>query len=339
MKVLVTGGAGYIGSHTVVELLQAGHDVVVVDSLVNGHAEAIERVQDLTGRPVDLEVGDIRDRPFLDRVFAAHTPSAVVHFAGLKAVGESVENPLAYYDVSVGGSRVLLEAMDAAGCHKIIFSSSATVYGEPQYLPYDEQHPTNPVNPYGRTKMMVEQILGDWCAADPACRAISLRYFNPVGAHPSGRIGEDPQGIPNNLMPYIAQVAVGQRPALQIFEDDYEARDGTGERDYVHVVDLAKAHVAAIEALEKHAGHQVVNVGRGQGVTVLELVAAFEQASDTDIARLIAPRRAGDLPSFYANASQAKALVGWQAELGIAEMCRDTWNWQCRNPAGFGASQ
>ena len=335
MKVLVTGGAGYIGSHTVFELLQSGHEVVVVDSLINGHEIAIQRVRDLTNRPVELEVGDIRDRPFLDRVFAKYEPDVVIHFAGLKSVGESVENPLAYYAVNVEGSRVLLEAMDAAGARKIIFSSSATVYGDPQYLPYDESHPTEPVNPYGRTKLMVEQILSDWCAAESMRGAISLRYFNPGGAHPSGLIGEDPRGMPNNLLPYIAQVAVGKRPALRVFGEDYETRDGTGERDYVHVVDLAKSHVAAINAISGYGGHQAINVGTGQGFTVLELVAAFERISGRKIATQTVARRNGDLASCYAQTSLAESMLNWRSEFGIEEICRDAWNWQSLNPDGF----
>jgi UDP-glucose 4-epimerase len=335
MKILVTGGAGYIGTHTVVELLQVGHEVVVIDSLVNGNAEAIKRVRELTGRQVALEVGDIRDRPFLDSVFTTFAPDAVVHFAGLKAVGESVAMPLTYYDVNVGGSRILLEAMDAADCSKIIFSSSATVYGDPQYLPYDEEHPTQPLNPYGRTKLMVEQILEDWCASEPARGAISLRYFNPGGAHPSGRIGEDPRGIPNNLLPYIAKVAVGQLSAIQIFGNDYETRDGTGERDYVHVVDLAKAHTAAIETIDGQSGHKAINIGTGQGFTVIEMISAFEKVSGLDLPTERVARRKGDVASSFAQASLAETHLGWRAELGIAEICRDAWNWQTRAPRGF----
>lgn len=335
MNVLVTGGAGYIGSHTLFALIEAGHDVVVIDSLVNGHAEAVRRVGQLTDADIPLEVGDIRDGAFLGRVFEAHRPEAVIHFAGLKAVGESVEQPLLYHDVNVAGSRALLGAMDAADCGQIVFSSSATVYGEPRYLPYDEAHPTRPVNPYGQSKLMVEQMLGDWCAATPIRSAISLRYFNPVGAHPTGRIGEDPQSTPDNLMPFVAQVAVGRRPTLQIFGDDYDTRDGTGERDYVHVVDLARAHVLALDALEAQDEHEVINIGTGHGTTVRELIDAFQAASGQAIATKIAPRRAGDLPSFYAQAELARDRLGWQAEMGLAEMCRDTWAWQSRNPEGF----
>lgn len=337
MKVFVTGGAGYIGSHTLVELLTAGHEVVVVDNLANGHTEAVRRAEQLTGSTIKLEVGDVRDGRLLSLVFARYRPEAVIHFAGLKAVGESVKNPLSYYDVNVSGARTLLEAMQEAGCGRIVFSSSATVYGDPQYLPYDEAHPTVPVNPYGQTKLMVEQILRDWCAANPMRSAISLRYFNPVGAHPSGRIGEDPQGVPNNLMPYIAQVAVGRRPALQIFGEDYDTRDGTGERDYVHVVDLAKAHVLALDALEGSSGHEAINIGTGHGVTVRELVDAFATASGVDIETRVSPRRTGDLPRFWADVSRAEARLRWRARFGLEDMCRDTWAWQSQNPNGFGS--
>ena len=338
MKILITGGAGYIGSHTLVEVIRAGHQVVVVDSLVNGHAEAIGRVGRLTNTDVQLAVGDIRDKPFLESVFTEFAPDAVIHFAGLKAVGESVENPLAYYDVNVSGSRVLLEAMQSHCCTKIVFSSSATVYGEPQYLPYDENHPVAPINPYGRTKLMVEQMLEDWSAAHPERSAISLRYFNPVGAHPSGFIGEDPLGQPNNLMPFIAQVAIGARSELQIFGDNYETRDGTGERDYLHVVDLAKAHVLSLTTLVNQVGHEVINVGTGRGVTVRELVKAFEIACGHSIKTHIVARRAGDLASFFADNKRAQVKLGWEAKLSIADMCRDTWIWQSQNPDGYQTS-
>ena len=338
MKILITGGAGYIGSHTLVEVIRAGHQVVVVDSLVNGHAEAIGRVGRLTNTDVQLAVGDIRDKPFLESVFTEFAPDAVIHFAGLKAVGESVENPLAYYDVNVSGSRVLLEVMQSHCCNKIVFSSSATVYGEPQYLPYDENHPVAPINPYGRTKLMVEQMLEDWSAAHPERSAISLRYFNPVGAHPSGFIGEDPLGQPNNLMPFIAQVAIGARSELQIFGDNYETRDGTGERDYLHVVDLAKAHVLSLTTLVNQVGHEVINVGTGRGVTVRELVKAFEIACGHSIKTHIVARRAGDLASSFANNKRAQVRLGWEAKLSIADMCRDTWIWQNQNPDGYQTS-
>ena len=339
MKILITGGAGYIGSHTLVEVIRAGHQVVVVDSLVNGHAEAIGRVGRLTNTDVQLVVGDIRDKPFLESVFTEFAPDAVIHFAGLKAVGESVENPLAYYDVNVSGSRVLLEVMQSHCCTKIVFSSSATVYGEPQYLPYDENHPVAPINPYGRTKLMVEQMLGDWSAAHPERSAISLRYFNPVGAHPSGFIGEDPLGQPNNLMPFIAQVAIGARSELQIFGDNYETRDGTGERDYLHVVDLAKAHVLSLATLVNQVGHEVINVGTGRGVTVRELVKAFEIACGHSIKTHIVARRAGDLASSFANNKRAQVRLGWEAKLSIADMCRDSWIWQSQNPDGYQISE
>ena len=339
MQILITGGAGYIGSHTLVEVLKAGHQAVVVDSLVNGNTEAVERVSKLTGTNIHLAVGDIRDKSFLMGIFREFAPDAVMHFAGLKAVGESVENPIAYYDVNMNGSRVLLEAMQAYGCNSIVFSSSATVYGEPQYLPYDEHHPVAPFNPYGRTKLMVEQMLTDWSAAAPARSALSLRYFNPVGAHSSGLIGEDPLGRPNNLMPFIAQVAVGTRSELQIFGDDYDTRDGTGERDYLHVVDLAKAHVLSLAALANQEGHDVINIGTGHGVTVKEMVKAFEIACGHSIKTRTIARRAGDLPSFYANSKRAHARLGWAAKLGLAEMCRDTWAWQSQNPSGYKASE
>jgi UDP-glucose 4-epimerase len=335
MKVLITGGAGYIGSHTLVEVLKAGHEAFVIDSLVNGCTESVARVSRLTDTQVKLAVGDIRDKLFLERIFSDFAPDAVMHFAGLKAVGESVENPLAYYDVNVNGSKTILEVMQSHECQKIVFSSSATVYGKPQYLPYDENHPVVPVNPYGRTKLIVEQMLGDWCTVNPERSALSLRYFNPVGAHPSGLIGENPVGPPNNLMPFIAQVAVGKRPLLQIFGDDYDTRDGTGERDYLHVVDLAKAHVLALDALLMRTGHDVINVGTGNGVTVKEMVTAFETACGCPIKTSIAARRAGDLPSFFANCERAKMSLGWSAELSLADMCKDTWTWQSQNPDGF----
>ena len=339
MKILITGGAGYIGSHALVEVIKAGHQAVVVDSLVNGHTEAVERVSKLTGSDIHLAVGDIRDKSFLESIFTEFAPEAVIHFAGLKAVGESVENPMAYYDVNVNGSRVLLEIMQSQNCHRIVFSSSATVYGEPQYLPYDENHPVAPINPYGRTKLMVEQMLGDWSATDPERSAISLRYFNPVGAHPSGLIGEDSRGRPNNLMPFIAQVAVGTSSELQIFGDDYDTRDGTGERDYLHVVDLAKAHVLSLNALADQEGHDVINIGTGHGVTVKEMVKAFEIACGHSINTRTVARRAGDLPCFFANSERAQARLGWAAKLSLTDMCRDTWTWQSQNPSGYKARE
>jgi UDP-glucose 4-epimerase len=334
-KVLVTGGAGYIGSHTILELLAAGHEVLTIDNLINGHEEAIRRVRRLSNCQVEFEVGDVRDGKFLDRIFSYFAPEAVIHFAALKAVGESVENPLDYYDVNVGGTRTLLQAMDRAKCRQIVFSSSATVYGEPEYLLLDEAHPTNPVNPYGRTKLMAEQIIADWCAAVQGRSAISLRYFNPAGAHLSSQIGEDPSGTPNNLMPYLAQVAIGKLPTLQIFGDDYDTRDGTGERDYIHVVDLARAHVASVDYLATAKRHEVVNVGTGQGVTVIELVKSFERASGVKVPRAIAPRRKGDAASSYADASRARAWLAWEAQYGVDDMCRDSWAWQSSNANGY----
>ncbi|MBA4748274.1 MAG: UDP-glucose 4-epimerase GalE, partial [Sphingopyxis sp.] len=279
MKVLVTGGAGYIGSHTVLRLLAAGHQICVFDNFSNASPVALDRVRARSNRELQVAFGDIRSGDDLRDVFTQFAPDVVIHFAGLKAVGESSERPLLYYDNNVAGSARLLEAMDAAGCLRIVFSSSATVYGEPQYLPFDEAHPIAPTNPYGRTKAMVEAMIADWCAAKPEASAVLLRYFNPVGAHPSGQIGEDPRGVPNNLMPYVAQVAVGRRPRLAIYGDDYPTRDGTGERDYIHVEDLAAAHLAAMDYAASHSGCEAVNVGTGRGTTVHELVAAYARAS------------------------------------------------------------
>lgn len=335
MRVLVTGGAGYIGSHTCLELIRAGHEVHVVDSLYNGHAEALERVRRLSNRELGFSERDVRDAKALDEVFAAFKAEAVVHFAGLKAVGESVAEPARYYDVNVGGTAVLLEAMERAGCHGIVFSSSATVYGEPQYLPYDEAHPTSPVNPYGRTKLAAEELLRDWSAANEGRHAVALRYFNPVGADASGEIGEDPRGVPNNLMPYVAQVAVGRRAALQVFGDDYDTRDGTGERDYIHVTDLAMAHVAAVERLNGLEPFEAINVGCGVGVSVMELVQEFRAVSGSDVPVEVVPRRAGDLPAFWADAVQAEEKLGWRASSTLHNMCLDTWRWQSQNPNGF----
>lgn len=336
MRVLVTGGAGYIGSHTCLELLRAGHDVHVVDSLYNGHAEALERVRRLSNRELGFAECDVRDEKALGEVFAAFKPEAVIHFAGLKAVGESVAEPAHYYDVNVGGTAVLLGAMERAGCQGIVFSSSATVYGEPQYLPCDEAHPLNPINPYGRTKLMGEELLRDWAKAKTGRNAVALRYFNPVGADASGEIGEDPRGVPNNLMPYVAQVAVGRRAALQVFGDDYDTPDGTGVRDYIHVVDLALAHVAAVERLKDLEPFEAINVGRGAGLSVLEIVHEFEAACGFSIKFEIAPRRDGDAAAVWADASLAQKKLKFVANLGAAQMCKDTWSWQSQNPNGFG---
>ena len=333
MRVLVTGGAGYIGSHTLVELLVAGHEAFVIDNLSNGHEEALRRVKQLANKDFGFLAGDIRDADSLNQAFSGFKPNAVIHFAGLKAVGESVEKPLAYYENNVNGSVELLKAMDKYDCTRIVFSSSATVYGEPQYLPLDENHPVAPVNPYGQTKLMVENILQDW--AQNGRGACALRYFNPVGAHVSGRIGEDPQGVPNNLMPYIAQVAVGMREKLQIFGDDYETRDGTGERDYIHVTDLAKAHLAALNALENPNGFEVFNIGTGSGATVKELLEAYKKASGQEIAVEIVERRPGDIASSVASPIKANERLNWTASLSINDATSSSWQWQSQNPKGY----
>jgi UDP-glucose 4-epimerase len=335
VKVLVTGGAGYIGSHTCLELLRAGHEVFVVDSLYNGHAEALEHVRRLSNRELAFAECDVRDAGALDKVFAAFRPEAVIHFAGLKAVGESVAEPSRYYDVNVGGTAVLLGAMGRAGCKGIVFSSSATVYGEPDYLPYDEAHPTRPVNPYGRTKLAAEQLLRDWSVAKDGRNAVALRYFNPVGADASGEIGEDPRGIPNNLMPFVAQVAVGRRAVLKVFGNNYDTRDGTGERDYIHVSDLAMAHVAAVERMEFLEPFEAINVGSGCGVSVLELVNEFRSVSGAEVPVEVVGPRSGDLPAFWADATLAKSKLGWQSSATLHDMCLDAWKWQSRNPNGF----
>jgi len=335
MRVLVTGGAGYIGSHTCVELLNAGHKVFVIDNLSNGHEAAIERVRDITNRELQFIDADICDANALDKIFSDFKPEAVMHFAGLKAVGESVAEPLKYYSVYIGGSVSLLEAMDRAGCMNIVFSSSATVYGAPQYLPYDEMHPTFPVNPYGRSKLMIEKIIYDWVSANKKRRGTALRYFNPVGAHSSGQIGEDPNGVPNNLMPFISQVATGKLEYLRIFGNDYETRDGTGVRDYIHVVDLAHAHIQALRCQPNLETFEVINIGNGKGTTVLELVRSFERASGISIKYELSPRRDGDLPAFWANTSRAFEKLAWKPQFTIDHMCKDTWFWQRENIRGY----
>lgn len=336
--ILVTGGAGYIGSHTCVELLQAGQDVTVFDNFSNSHPESLERVQRITGKQLRIIRGDIRDRATLVTALRDSGAQAVIHFAGLKAVGESVEQPLSYYDNNVVGSLRLLEAMNICGVKTLVFSSSATVYGDPQRLPLTEDHPLSTTNPYGQTKLTVEHILRDLQRSDTSWRIGILRYFNPVGAHMSGLIGEDPQGTPNNLMPFVAQVAIGRRPHLNVFGNDYHTKDGTGVRDYIHVVDLAIGHLKALEALER-ATHRTecltVNLGTGTGYSVLEIVRAFEQASGKTVAYRIAPRRPGDVAACYADPSQAATLLGWQAKRNLAEMCADTWKWQGLNPHGY----
>jgi UDP-glucose 4-epimerase len=335
--ILVTGGAGYIGSHTCIELIKAGHDVVVLDNFCNSHPEAIARVEKIVGKKIPLVRGDIRDRELLTNVLREYHCDSVIHFAGLKAVGESVEKPLDYYDNNVVGSLRLLEAMRDAGVKAFLFSSSATVYGDPQRLPLTEDHPLSATNPYGRTKLVIEDMLRDFARSAPDWRIGILRYFNPVGAHESGTIGEDPQGIPNNLMPFIAQVAVGRREKLNVWGDDYPTPDGTGVRDYIHVVDLAIGHVRALERLEREAGCFAVNLGTGQGYSVLDMVKAFERASGRPVPYTLAPRRAGDVAACYADPHLAHELLGWKAERGLDAMCADSWRWQQQNPKGYSA--
>jgi len=332
--ILVTGGAGYIGSHTCVELLNAGQDVVVFDNFSNSHPESLKRVETITGRKIQLVEGDIRDQAALEDALRRFGCTAVIHFAGLKAVGESVEKPLDYYDNNVIGTHRLLLAMGNCGVKTLVFSSSATVYGEPQRLPLTEDHPLSATNPYGRTKLIIEDMLRDLYRADPSWQIGILRYFNPVGAHASGLIGEDPQGIPNNLMPFVAQVAVGRREQLKVWGDDYPTPDGTGVRDYIHVVDLAIGH---LKALARLSGPQCfeVNLGTGTGYSVLDVVKAFEQASGRPVPYELAPRRPGDVAACYADPAFAAELIGWRAERGIDAMCIDAWRWQSGNPNGF----
>ena len=325
---LITGGAGYIGSHTCVALQAAGYRLVVLDNFCNSHPETLERVQRISGQHLTAVRGNVRDRPLLDQLLREHTITGVIHFAGLKAVGESSEKPLDYYENNVAGSVTLLQALQAAGVKTLVFSSSATVYGTPQFLPYTEAHPLAPVNPYGRTKLMVEDMLRDLQQADPAWRTAILRYFNPVGAHESGLIGEDPQGIPNNLMPFIAQVATGRRAFLNVWGNDYETPDGTGVRDYIHVRDLAAGHVRAMQHLLHTPGNITLNLGSGVGHSVLEVAQAFEAASGELVPKQFAPRRAGDLPAFWADATEAERVLGWRAECSLAKMCEDTWRFQ-----------
>jgi UDP-glucose 4-epimerase len=336
MRVLLTGGAGYIGSHTCIELLKAGHEVFVVDNLCNGHEAALGRVQSITSCELQFMNADIRDSNTLALIFNNFKPEAVIHFAGLKAVGESVADPVKYYDVNVGGSISLLSIMSKTGCNNIVFSSSATVYGKPHYLPYDEEHPTNPVNPYGSSKLMIENIINDWTKVDRKRKGTILRYFNPVGAHESGQIGEEPIGIPNNLMPYIAQVADGRRNHLNIYGNDYETADGTGARDYIHVVDLALAHTSALNQ-NKLDRFEILNIGAGKSITVFELLKEFEEASGVPIKFKCLPRRGGDLAAFWADSSKAFEKMSWQPERNIKNICEDTWRWHKLNPIGFRA--
>ncbi len=335
MKILVTGGAGYIGSHTVILLLEAGHEVVVFDNFCNASKESINRVEKIVGRKIEVVEGDIRDREALHHVFSKEKIDAVIHFAGLKAVGESVEQPLKYYENNVHGTSVLCEVMAEYGCKSIVFSSSATVYGDPHTTPIKENFPLSATNPYGRSKLFVEEILRDLYVSDNSWKIVLLRYFNPVGAHSSGSIGEDPNGIPNNLMPFIAQTAVGKRSCLSVFGDDYDTHDGTGVRDYIHVVDLAEGHVKALDKIADLSEVMTVNLGTGNGYSVLNMVKAFEKASGREVPYCIAPRRSGDIAACYADPAYAKEILGWEAKKGIDEMCEDSWRWQSLNPNGY----
>ncbi|KAL7596824.1 hypothetical protein Lser_V15G27801 [Lactuca serriola] len=337
--ILVTGGAGYIGSHTVLQLLLDGYKAVVVDNLDNSSEVAINRVQELAGdRAFNLSFHkmDIRDKPALEKLFASTKFDAVIHFAGLKAVGESVEKPLMYYNNNIIGTLTLLQVMTAYGCKKLVFSSSATVYGSPKEVPCTEEFPLSAVNPYGRTKLMIEEICRDIYSSDPDWKILLLRFFNPIGAHPSGKIGEDPHGIPNNLMPFLQQVAVGRQPKLQVFGTDYSTKDGTGVRDYIHVVDLADGHAAALRKLsDPKIGCEVYNLGTGKGTSVLELVSAFEKASGKKIPMEKTGRRRGDAEIIYASTAKAERELNWKAKYGLEEMCRDQWNWASKNPQGY----
>lgn len=335
MRVMVCGGAGYIGSHTSVELAARGHELLIYDNFANASRRVLERLREIIGNPVACSEGDVRDRAALTRAFQAFKPEAVIHFAALKAVGESVAKPLEYFDNNIAGSITLLQAMRACGVANIVFSSSATVYGAPDHCPITEDAPLRVTNPYGRTKQVVEQLIGDATAADETLHAVVLRYFNPVGAHASGLIGEDPRGTPNNLMPYVSQVAVGRRPHLNVFGNDYPTADGTGVRDYIHVVDLARAHVAAIDWLEREHKSLTVNVGTGRGYSVLEVVRAFEQASGREVPVQFAPRRPGDIAECYADPARAQQQLGWKAEYDLPRMCIDAWRWQHDNPQGY----
>jgi len=336
MQILVTGGAGYIGSHTVVLLIEAGYEIVVFDNFCNSSKESIRRVEKLVNQSIEVVEGDIRSRENLQVVFDNYKIDAVIHFAGLKAVGESVAEPLRYYDNNVNGTGVLCEVMAKNGCRRIIFSSSATVYGDPATTPILENFPLSATNPYGRSKLMVEEILRDLYISDTEWQVVLLRYFNPVGSHKSGTIGEDPNGIPNNLMPFIAQTAVGKRKLLSIFGDDYNTIDGTGVRDYIHVVDLAQGHVNALDRIQNFTEPMTINLGTGNGYSVLEMIKSFEKASGKRVPYNIAPRRTGDIATCFADPSYAKKILDWEAIRGIDEMCEDIWRWQSSNPNGYG---
>ena len=337
MSVLVTGGAGYIGSHTCVELLNSGYDVVVIDNLCNSNAKSLDRVEELTGKKVKFYEGDVRDEALLRRIFGENDIESVIHFAGLKAVGESVAQPWRYYDNNLNSTLVLTKVMEAFGCKKIIFSSSATVYTADNEMPLRETSRTGGcTNPYGWTKYMTEQILSGMAFADKEWSVVLLRYFNPIGAHESGRIGEDPRGIPNNLMPYITQVAIGRREYLSVYGNDYDTHDGTGVRDYIHVVDLAKGHVAAVKFAHSSLGCEVFNLGTGTGYSVLDMVKAFNEANGLDLPYKIVDRRPGDIATCYADPTRSAQVLGWKAEKNLQDMCRDSWNWQKNNPQGYG---
>lgn len=337
MAILVTGGAGYIGSHTCVELLNEGYEVVVMDNLYNSSKKALNRVEEITGKQVTFYETDMLDRAGVEKIFEKESIDAVIHFAGLKAVGESVAKPIEYYYNNMAGTLILCDAMRKAGVKNIVFSSSATVYGDPAFVPITEDCPKGKItNPYGQTKSMLEQVLTDIHVSDPEWNVILLRYFNPIGAHKSGKIGEDPKGIPNNLLPYVAQVAIGKLACIGVFGDDYDTPDGTGVRDYIHVVDLAKGHVKAIQKLEEKKGVLVYNLGTGKGYSVLEVVKAFGKACGKELPYTIKPRRPGDIAQCYADPSLAKRELGWEAEHGIEEMCADSWRWQSQNPDGYG---
>lgn len=336
MNILVTGGAGYIGSHTCLALLQAGHAVTVLDNLCNGSLVALQRAQDLAGKELRFLQGDVRNRADVEQALAGDI-DAVIHFAALKAVGESCQQPLRYFDNNISGTISLLQAMQATGVRRLVFSSSATVYGQPDTVPVDEEAALRVSNPYGRSKLVMEQLIADWCTAQPEVSAVLLRYFNPVGAHPSGRIGEEQRGTPNNLMPYIAQVAVGRRERLQVFGNDYPTIDGTGVRDYLHVMDLADAHVRALSYARQATGCDAINLGTGRGTSVLELVHAFEQATGQSIPLDVVERRPGDVAEYWANPAKAHASLGWRATRNLHDMCADTWRWQSQNPQGYAA--
>ena len=336
MRILVTGGAGYIGSHTCVELLNAGYEVVILDNLYNSSKKAVDRIEEITGKNVTFYENDMLDADAMENLFSKEKIDCVIHFAGLKAVGESVAKPLEYYKNNIQGTLTLVEAMRNHGCKNIIFSSSATVYGDPAFVPITEECPKGtPTNPYGWTKSMLEQILSDLHTADEEWNVILLRYFNPIGAHKSGMIGEDPKGIPNNLLPYVAQVAIGKLECVGVFGNDYDTPDGTGVRDYIHVVDLANGHVKAIDKIKENPGVKIYNLGTGNGYSVLDVVKAFEKANGLKVPYVIKPRRPGDIATCYCNPAKAKAELGWEAKFGIEEMCRDSWRFQKNNPNGY----